>query len=243
MVRHAPHPPAGRYAPAVILYATLGLCALAAATVVLRYDLYDREPLWLLAVTVLLGAGTMPLLGALEYGILGAPAGSDSPWRSAAVASLVEEGARVVLVALIWALSRRRFNDPLDGLVYGCMAGLGMALWESVDYLRDHPGAGLPAAEVVRVTGHMVLGGIAAFPLGPLRVRRKGAAWWFVPCMAAALALHFIVDGIALSAEEPGYPGPLPSAAAAAAMLGGLVFFHFLVVRATAWSRAIFAPE
>ncbi len=47
----------------MILYGTLALCALGAALLVYRHDLYDREPPWLLLVTVGLGASAMNLAG------------------------------------------------------------------------------------------------------------------------------------------------------------------------------------
>ena len=50
----------------MILYSTLGLCALAAAVLVYRHDLYDREPLPLLGLTVALGAGAIGLAGRAE---------------------------------------------------------------------------------------------------------------------------------------------------------------------------------
>jgi RsiW-degrading membrane proteinase PrsW (M82 family) len=191
---------------------------------------------------VALGFLNMPLLAALEEGLLDRYARGPSPFEAAVTAAVVEEIARVTLVALAWAASRRKFNDPLDGLVYGCMVGLGMALWESLVRVEGlERGASLPPAEVVRVFGHMVLGGIAAFPLGPHRVRHPGAILWWMPCLGGAMLLHFIVDYVSLSAREPGRPGPMASALVSVAMLFGIAGFGALVTRGSEWSKAMFS--
>ena len=44
---------------AMLLYATLGVCALAAVCLVCRYDMYDREPWCMVVLAVLLGMGIM----------------------------------------------------------------------------------------------------------------------------------------------------------------------------------------
>ena len=42
-------------------------------------------------------------------------------------------GALVVALAL---LIPSQFNDPMDGIIYGSLIGLGMAVLESIDYLN-----------------------------------------------------------------------------------------------------------
>lgn len=100
----------------VILYSTLGLCALAAAFVVYRHDLYDREPLPLLGLTIALGAGAIGLAGRAEEWTFAALRLA-SPRAIAAVVALLEELGKLAVVTAIALAARRAFNDPMDGIV------------------------------------------------------------------------------------------------------------------------------
>ena len=151
----------------IALYGTVALCALLAAALVYRYDLYDREPLLLIGATVIAGAVCMPIVGRLEAMSLDALAGH---WASAASYAAVgashEELFRFVAV---WVISRfDAFDDPIDGLVYGSMFGLGMGLEESFNIMRhlNEPAHLVLPVEIVRLLGHLVMGGITGFGFG-----------------------------------------------------------------------------
>ena len=224
----------------MILYATLALCAAFTGVVVYRYDLYDREPWPLLLLCAALGAGAMTTSGRIESLVFRTwtPTGDAT---TALLAAVVEELGKLAVVAAIALLDRRDFNDPLDGLIYGSVAGLGAAVEESVGFLRGaaHAPTLLPGSEVVRISGHLVMGGIGAFGLGALRLRRPRAWGWVLSTFALAVALHFSWDWMSL--------GPAPGQAvqalrASALMLGGLVVWRRLLTVGLSWSRAIFAP-
>ena len=205
--------------------------------------MYDREPRWLLALTALLGALAMTLAGRLE-GVTLAGGHLTSPRAVAVVAATLEElaGLAVVVGVAFWA--RRAFNDPMDGLVYGSMTGLGMALEESVAYLRGGPPRSvLPPAELVRVCGHLVMTGIGGFPIGLLAVGRHGALVALVTCVGAAVGLHFGWDWIALDAEAANASNLVHAAAGGLLMLSGLLLYGALTAAAARWSHDLFAPK
>ena len=224
----------------MILYATLALCAAFTGVVVYRYDLYDREPWPLLLLCATLGAGAMTTAGRVEsVAFRSWPHQGDA--ATALLAAAIEELGKVGVVAAIALLDRRDFNDPLDGLIYGSVAGLGAALEESVGFLRGaaHTPALLPGSEVVRIAGHLVMGGIGAFGLGALRLRRPRAWAWLLSSFAAAVALHFLWDWMSLSPVEQA----LQALRASALMLGGLLLWRRLVTIGLSWSQAVFAPS
>ena len=65
--------------------------------------------------------------------------GHDDVATRAAVIALIEEGGKLLTVLFLAnVLLRRQFNDPMDGLIYGRLAGLGMAVNESMLYLSLH---------------------------------------------------------------------------------------------------------
>jgi RsiW-degrading membrane proteinase PrsW (M82 family) len=154
----------------VLLYVAVCLSAFLAAILVYRYDLYNREPWHLLALSAGLGFIAMRLVAPLELRALGWVSGG-AP-AEAAVAAILEEGARVLAVVLIAVTLPRQFDDPMDGIIYGSIVGLGMSVEESLYVLRTPMGVErlLYPFEVVRLLGHLVMGGIAGFGVGLLRV-------------------------------------------------------------------------
>jgi RsiW-degrading membrane proteinase PrsW (M82 family) len=108
-------------------------------------DRYDREPLWLIAVTFAWGAlGAVLLAVPLSLGMQGvvAAVGTVLPpdradaWTlllgTAIVAPLIEEPAKALVLPLV---SRtRHFDNTADGFVYGAVAGLGFGMTENFIY-------------------------------------------------------------------------------------------------------------
>lgn len=218
------------------LYFTLAACVLAIGLVVLRYDLYEQEPWYLILTALLLGAGAMWIAGQIEVAVIRAYTAQG--WLMpgtllAALAGSAEEFAKFSVVVLLWAALARHFNDPLDGLIYGSFAGLGAALEESVFVLsRSHINGYLPPTEPVRLCGHLVMGGIGAFGLGLLTVRSR----WSIPvillCLLSAAALHTAWDVAAFSASDSYrmrlHLEPWHTAIPIALMLTGMVAFRRL---------------
>ncbi len=224
----------------MILYSTLGMCALAAAVLVYRHDLYDREPLPLLGLTIALGAGAIGVAGRAEEWTFAA-LGLASPAAIAVAVALLEELGKLAVVTAIALLARHAFNDPMDGIIYGSMAGLGMAVEESVYYLRGSTARVLPPEEVVRICGHLVMGGIGGFALGMARVRRRGWPLAIPAGFAAAVGLHFGWDWLALSSSARGLT-ETQTGLAVALMLGGMLVYGGLLTVASHWSHDLFSP-
>jgi len=229
----------------VLLYPTLGLCALGAAALVYRYDLYDREPKAALAAAVALGALAMALAAPLETALFG---WFETPGvvALAAVAALSEEALKLTVVGLFAVAARKTFNDPMDGLIYGSMAGLGAALEEGVAVLRLGPArgasfGGLPPEELVRLCGHLVFGGVGGFGVGQARLRQPGWAGALGLGFVAAVALHFGWDVIALR-REAAPESPREALLGAGLMLTGFALYGRLVVVASSWSQQLFSP-
>jgi RsiW-degrading membrane proteinase PrsW (M82 family) len=228
----------------LVFFAVLATCALLTARLVYRYDLYEHEPVPLLGVAIALGAGAMWLAGLIEGWFLGV---GSHPGRLgvAAVAAGSEEALKLLVVIAVSLLAWREFDDPMDGVVYGSMAGLGAALEESVFYhrLSPAPHTFVPAAELVRLWAHVVLGGIVGFPLGFWRAHPRRAVPATIGGLAVAVALHFGWDWVVLAVPEGALPENGATAAGVALMLGSLVLYGRLVVFASARSRRQHAPQ
>lgn len=233
----------------MVLYSTLILCALVIGAIVLRYDLYDREPWPLLLGTTVAGMGTMWAAGEVQVFWLerGGVEAIVNPVVVSALAGSHEELAKWIVVLAVALVFRRWFNDPMDGIVYGSFAGLGAAIDESIALLRQLPeDAPLPATEPIRLLGHLVMGGLGGFGLGTLVVWtwRSWRPWTLAGVsLAAAMTVHFFWDMIAVPANDSGTMTRGQTGAAITLMLAGLVAYGGCVVVASAWSRRIHAPD
>ena len=223
------------------LYIALALCAFLFALLVYRYDLYEREPWYMLVLAIALGyvamraAGTFELL-ALRY--------ATTHFAIAAVAALVEELSRFVMVVAIAVVFPRQFNDPMDGIVYGSMVGLGMAVEESFYLLGllETPSPLVLPVEIVRLLGHLVMAGILGFGVGLARTDVFGWRGKLLRCALVAYALHFLWDWVALDSFEEGMSG-LQTFASIAIMSFGVLFYGSLVIFGSRLSKKMFAPD
>jgi RsiW-degrading membrane proteinase PrsW (M82 family) len=215
------------------LYAAVCLSAFLAALLVYRYDLYNREPWYLLALAAGLGFGAMRLTASVELWALGLVS---TPAAEAAIAAAAEEVVRLAVVAAIAVAFPRDFDDPMDGLIYGSIAGLGMAVEESLHLLVLLP------PELVRLLGHLVMGGIAGFGVGVGRLKVPGWRRAFLLSFGAALALHFSWDWVSLRTDGSAL-SPRWTAFAVGILLSGIAIYGSLVVLGSRLSRARFSPS
>src|SRR5687768_12622618 len=160
----------------MLVYATLFACAALMVLFVRRYDLHGKEPWYMVLLAVAVGIVFMWAAGQVEdAALVRLQLGPGDLAAKAALIALIEGAAKLMAVLLIAASFRRHFNDPLDGLLYGTLAGLGMAIEESLLYLSltlDKNALAL-GAEVVRLFGHSLMGGLFGFAIGlTLRPRR-----------------------------------------------------------------------
>lgn len=228
----------------MILYLTLALCAIGMGYQAYRYDLYDREPLRAVLVAIALGMLMMWVAGRVQVGVMTAlgPYAAGS-WNTvmAAVAGLTEEAAKLSVVVFIALVSRRWFNDPMDGIVYGSFAGLGAAIEESISLLGfPGPSEYLPAQEPVRLMGHLVMGGIGGFGVGFLRFSPRWPLL-LIGGFAFAALIHALWDVIAFDAGDRGRMAPWHIAGSVIIMAAGFVAYRWMVLKAGGRSRDVFA--
>lgn len=192
------------------LLLALALSVLAAALPTAVYvsiawwlDRYEKEPLWLLAVTFVWGAVPAVVLallsqvssGALLHAVLGDQA---VVWvETVVLAPLTEEVFKGVPLLLIFLLHRREFDGLMDGLLYGAVVGFGFAMVENILYfLGAWSEGGFPALAVTAVLRVVVFGlnhalftSMFGLGLAVARYSRPGPLRWFAPTAGLALGI------------------------------------------------------
>lgn len=216
----------------VLIYVLMLVCAAGLAVFVYRYDLHEKEPWYMVALAVGLGFATMWLAGMFEdYVLTHLHIRRDQFAARAAVIAHIETVARVAMVLCVATLFRDRFTDPLDGLMYGTLGGLGMAIEESLLYLSLAPATPHTlGVEVVRLFAHALMGGLVGFAVGqwarPMS-RPHPKPILSAGCLAVAVLVHFSWDFIAYQQSRTALLKLLPMLLMLALMLvwGGLVAY------------------
>jgi RsiW-degrading membrane proteinase PrsW (M82 family) len=214
-----------------VIYLLMLACAAGLAAFIYRYDLATREPWPMVVLAVGLGFTVMWMAGTAEdwlftwMGVMRIGAAT-----KAAIVTSCETVARVVMVVTVATCFRKRFTDPLDGLMYGTLGGLGMAIEESLLYLSFAPAtAHTLGAEVVRLFAHSLMGGLVGFTIGhgvrPQHPRPR--PFLTVGCLAVAILVHFSWDYIAYQTDRAALLRVLPMLLMLALMMvwGGLVAY------------------
>ncbi|MBC9930308.1 PrsW family intramembrane metalloprotease [Chitinophaga qingshengii] len=103
-------------------------------------DKYDPEPVGLLIKSFLLGmvCVIMPLAFQLLASVFGFREANENLFDTAffafGIVGLSEETAKF-LVLRLYAYPKKAFNEPLDGIVYAVMIGMGFATLENIAYV------------------------------------------------------------------------------------------------------------
>jgi RsiW-degrading membrane proteinase PrsW (M82 family) len=167
-----------------------------------RFDRTRPEPMWLVVATFALGGLAIVPAALVEIALA-----KVSPWLDASIVTLggqpwalplaipvfaltvglVEEGAKLLGV---WSLAgrRREFDEPVDGIVYGCAAALGFAAVENIKYfaLGRMSGVVIALRAFMTVPAHMFFGAIWGYAMGSRLVHRKTSVFAFLALAALA---------------------------------------------------------
>lgn len=170
-------------------------------------DRYEKEPLWLLALAFLWGAGPAALLSIIFELLVDAPIsalGGESLTANLISigigAPIVEESLKGIALIGLVLLFHREFDDILDGIVYGAMIGFGFALTENfvAYFVPILKGEGMNAGlvnifmrTVVFGANHGFWTGITGAAVGYARLAHHWMGRLLVPVGGWALAVLF----------------------------------------------------
>jgi RsiW-degrading membrane proteinase PrsW (M82 family) len=231
--------------------ALLALYAVPVFAVVYFLDLYEREPISLLAAALLWGGVVSIALAAptntawleILQKVFGPQFAAE--WGPALIGPAVEESLKFLGIVTIWLIAREEIDDVFDGFVYGALIGLGFAIVENLHYFIRfvaNAGAGGEFGAVlqgffIRVIAsgpytHVLFTGIAgmgfAYYLTRLDQPRQRRLLFAIGGFALAVFAHFIWNSPFLGfllGDDPGIVNWLIYTA-----IKGLPFLIFLVL-------------
>src|ERR671921_1490625 len=196
----------------LVSVAAASIPALIYATIVLRLDRYEIEPLRALLACFTWGA-VGAILFSVAAGLLFQFAVEEALGAEIAAAAsvvigapLVEESFKGIAVLAVLIFARDEIDSTLDGLVYGALVGVGFAMTENILYFGQAYLEGGLGEFGTLVLGRAVLGGlghpaytaITGAAIGWARGRYgRGIARVIVPILgwAPAVALHVAWNG------------------------------------------------
>jgi RsiW-degrading membrane proteinase PrsW (M82 family) len=185
----------------VLSWGLLALYAVPVFALIYLLDLYEREPISLIAGALLWGAFVAPILSGIAnegWGLVIARAGGPEfagEWSAALTAPWIEEIMKAAGVMFLVLIARDEFDDILDGFVYGAMVGLGFTVVEDVFYFMSVFGgepAGVLVGFFLRVVasglyGHLLYSGLTGMGIAYFVTRRGEVSRGRRLAVAAAL--------------------------------------------------------
>ncbi|MFK7789788.1 MAG: PrsW family glutamic-type intramembrane protease [Phycisphaeraceae bacterium] len=231
-------------------YLVLSLGGLLFGAMVYRSDGREREPWWMLVGAAVAGllliAGAFGLDRVIQAVLIDAGPELSLRLTKSLTSAPLQTAAKLAVPLFILLIIRKYFNDPMEGLIYGSLAGLGAAFGESVWYgliaSMPEPATVLHAQgpSAIRFMLHTVWGGIAGYALG-LVVMKKPCRWVLLQNVGLVLALQVLWDvflGFAPDGPETGWQRIVT-----AVVLGtSIIWYGLLTVQANKWSRSLHPP-
>jgi RsiW-degrading membrane proteinase PrsW (M82 family) len=172
------------------------------ATYIYIRDKYEREPIRLLLISLVVGCIiTIPVvfvegfLAARGQGLVGL---ASAAWGGFVVAAFSEELFKLLaLYLLIWR--NRNFNEKFDGIVYATFISLGFAGVENILYVTDGGmSVGITRA-FTAVPAHALFGIVMGYQFGLAKFYPKERSWRLLLALLIPIMLHGIYDFILMS--------------------------------------------
>ena len=119
----------------LIIYFTLVMVPpVILATIFVKLDMF-REPVRAVILTLIIAYAATSIFGEIKYGILDLPnAWIENHFINTLLLIALPEELTKFFVLYFYCSKINAFNEPMDGVVYGSLAGLGFAVNEALGY-------------------------------------------------------------------------------------------------------------
>lgn len=208
---------------------TWGLFLLAIAPVIAivvfiyHKDKYDHEPWAYLVLAYFLGlvcAAIVPFITGRIYWLPELYSGTQMEIFLTAfvVVALVEELAKFIFLRGVF-FNRSVFNEPIDGIVYGVMIGMGFATLENLYFVMDGGWKTAVLRMFTAVPAHAIFGIVMGYYVGKAKYVPHKNLEYSLKALFVTIFLHGIYNYLLLQEQFP-YLG-------IAAIIGLLVSFRY----------------
>jgi RsiW-degrading membrane proteinase PrsW (M82 family) len=192
----------------MLIYGLMILCAAALVIGIYSCDTSEKEPWWAILLAVVVGFTAMWIIGMADnFALRCLEIPSHQIATKAATIALIEEGGKLLTILfLAQVLLRHQFSEPMDGVIYGQLAGLGMGLEESLLYLSINPPTiQTLGMEIVRLFAHSLMAALIGYAIGA-GIQPKGQRHHqprlILLCLALSTTMHFGWDVIAYARND-----------------------------------------
>jgi RsiW-degrading membrane proteinase PrsW (M82 family) len=184
-----------------LLVIALGPVFIIAAYIYFR-DKYEKEPVYLLLLSLLAGALITVPIAIVESLLSGLSVNFEGllkpAWHAFAVAGFTEEFFKyLAMYILIWR--SREFNEKFDGIVYAVFISLGFAGVENVMYVVESGETTGLIRAFTAVPAHTIFGITMGFYFGYAKFSLKNQTAWKIKALIYPVFLHGVYDFILMS--------------------------------------------
>lgn len=162
-------------------------------------DKQEKEPIWLLLVSFLLGMlSTIPaviiqMLSGINLESIAGKSYEQIACFAFAVVALSEELSKFIMIRF-YAYRKKAFNDPFDGIVYAVMGGMGFATFENIGYVYQHGFATGIMRMFLSVPAHATFAVIMGYFIGLAKFASGKRGWYILQAIFWPVFFHGIFD-------------------------------------------------
>lgn len=171
-------------------------------------DKHEPEPIKLLMLSF--------LYGALSLGInlvIGLPLSSlldiqeknlsEQAIHAFGIVAFVEEFSKFMIIRGV-LYKNKNFNEPLDGIVYAVMVGMGFATAENILYVWNGDGGTALIRMFSTIPAHAMFAVLMGYLLGKAKFTRKKEMYYSVVALSVATLFHGVYDYFLFISFVPG---------------------------------------
>ena len=165
---------------------------------IFRFDRHEKEKILPLVICFFLGVAiTYPALlletWADRKGIVESPNVWMTILLSFGVVALAEELVKYICL-VAYPYQKSFFNEPLDGIIYAVMIGMGFATFENILYALDFGLDTMAVRAFTAVPAHGAFGVVAGYFVGRAKFDKKRRYQLLVFGLLSAIGLHGLYD-------------------------------------------------
>ncbi len=195
---------------------------------VFRLDKFEKEPIWPLVITFLIGGiCTVPILFWQSWVSTTSLEQDVNTWKTVVIAFLVVAASEEFVKSLgvyLYPYQQSFFNERMDGIIYGVMVAMGFAAVENIFYVDKGWDTVLVRA-FTAVPTHAVFGVITGYYFGMAKFNKEKKWSYIFRGSVIAIGLHGLYDFFIIQKIHENLMG------AALLVLGFSIYLSFEMVK------------